>query len=181
MDWFDVADEATPHLLRNDYAKCEEIVRKALFEEPPSPFDHVLKSEFTNDPRDVAIEINAFVERESKQFAVGAIYTETNGFDINPDRWYFDLFAYQTDGGIEDTDWISNWQSDLWPECTLTGMEDLQQIYASNELGSEAAYLFSLLVVIQFQKLIYSARTYMNIGDIPVYSTGHDYSFIARC
>lgn len=181
MSWFDVASEATPHLLRNDYAKCEEIVRRALQAEDRSPFHLVLESDFSNDPRDIAAEFDAFFERESERMTVAAIYTETNGFDINPDCWYFDLFGYASDGGLDDLDWIADWQSDSWPECTLTGMEDLQKVYESTKLGSEAAYLSSLLVVIRFQKLIFAARSLMNIGKIPVYSTSHDYDFIARC
>jgi len=181
MSWFDVAAEATPHLLKNDYSKCEEIVRRALEAEAHSPFHLVLESDFTNEPADIAADFDAFLERESERMPVAAIYTEMNGFDINPDRWYFDLFGYTSDGGLDDPDWISDWQSASWPDRTLTGMEELQAVYASADLGSDAAYLASLLVVIRFQKLIHAARSRMNIGDIPVYSTGHDYDFIARC
>lgn len=181
MRWFDVAEKATPYLLQNDYAQCEAIVNRALVAEDPSPFYMVLTSEFTNHPAEVAAYFDAFFEHESKRMTVGAIYTETNGFAINPGRWHFDLFGYTSDGGLDDPNWISDWQSDMWPDCTLTGMEDLQKVYASTRRGSEAAYLSSLLVVIKFQKLIFSARPMMKIGQIPVYSTGHDFEFIARC
>lgn len=181
MEWFKVAKKAIPYLLQNDYTQCETIVKRALEDEAPSPFHLVLESEFSNDPQEVATYFDAFFEHESNRMTIAAIYTETNGFDINPNRWYFDLFAYEADGGLDAPDWISDWQSDNWPECTLTGMEGLQEIYAATELGSEAAYLSSLLVVIKFQKLIFSARPLMKIGQIPVYSTGHDYDLIARC
>lgn len=167
MDWFDIAAEATPYLLRNDYAQCEAIVKRALEAEAPSPFHLVLESEFSNDPAEVAAYFDAFFEHESKRMTVAAIYTETNGFDINPYRWYFDLFGYTSDGGLDDPEWICDWQSDKWPDCTLTGMEELQKVYDSTKLGSEAAYLSSLLVVIKFQKLIFSARPLMKIGQIP--------------
>ncbi|NET33843.1 MAG: hypothetical protein F6K19_17790 [Cyanothece sp. SIO1E1] len=49
-----------------------------------------------------------------------------NGFDINPDRWYCDLFTYDTDGGIDDFDWLSDWQSEYYQDYTITGLEDLQ-------------------------------------------------------
>jgi hypothetical protein len=181
MSWFEVATQAEPHLLRNDYEQCERIVSSALELYPKSPFHKVLELEFSNSVDDVAENFNEFFKQESARLNVAAIYTETNGFDINPNRWFFDLFAYKIDGGLDDPDWLSDWQSKSWPSMTLIGMEDLQAVYASEKLGEDYVYLASLLVVVKFQKLIFNARPKMQIGNIPVYSTGHDYDFIAKC
>ena len=50
----------------------------------------------------VAKYFNKFIKQESKRFSIKAVYTETNGFDINPDKWFFDLFAFDFYGGHED-------------------------------------------------------------------------------
>ena len=181
MSWFGVVAQIEPHLLRNDYKQSEKIVSYALKSYPKSPFQKVLELEFSNSVDDIAKSFNEFFRRESTRFNVTAIYTETNEFDINPDRWFFDLFAYDADGGLDDLDWISDWQSKDWPSITLTGMEDLQAIYASENLDEEIVDLASLLVVVKFQRLIFNSRLKMQIGNIPVYSAGHDYDFIAKC
>jgi hypothetical protein len=148
---------------------------------PKSPFHKVLELEFSNSVYDVAENINQFFMRESARFNVAAIYAETNGIDINPDQWFFDLFAYNVDSGLDDPDWISDWQSESWPSMTLTGMEELQTVYASQKLDQDSVDLVNLLVVVKFQKLIFKSRSKMRIGIIPVYSTAHDYDLIARC
>jgi hypothetical protein len=35
-----------------------------------------------------------------------------NGFTINPDRWHFDGFAYETAGDIWALDWLAEWDAD---------------------------------------------------------------------
>jgi hypothetical protein len=64
---------------------------------------------------------------------------------------------------------------------TLTGMEDLQAVYASEKLDEDHVDLVSLLVVVKFQKLISNSRSKMQIDNIPVCSAAHDYDIIARC
>jgi len=177
----EVAAQVEPYLRRNDYEQCERIVTSALDLYPKSPFHKILELEFSNSIDDISKNFNEFFKRESARFYVATIYTETNAFDINPDHWYFDLFAYNKDGDLDDLDWISNWQSESWPSITLTGMEDLQAVYASENLDEDNVYLASLLVVIKFQKLIFNSRSKMQIGNIPIYSTGHDYDIIAKC
>ncbi len=181
MNWFEVAAEAEPYLHRNDHDRCESIVREALIACPISPFHAVLDLDFTNDVVATADQFTRFFERGAAGGEIAAIYTETNGFDINPDRWYFDIFGYFEDGGLDDLDWLAEWVTEPWPGITLTGMEKLQAVYASEALGTDQAYLSSLMVVVKFQRMIHKARSHMKIGDIPVYVTGHDYNFIGRC
>lgn len=115
---------------------------------------------------------------------VMAVYTEMNGFDINPDRWYCDLFAYESDGGTDDFDWISDWQSELFEDYTITGLERLQAVYASkafhNPANEDARYLSSLLVVTKFQRFMQVAAARMTDLRVPLYVTAHDFDYIAR-
>ena len=86
-----------------------------------------------------------------------------NGFDINPDRWFFDVFAYTEYGGHDDHDWIADWQSESYDDMTITGLEQLQEVYASpafrDKRFTDASYLAGLLVVTKFQDLIRRAAT----------------------
>ena len=69
--------------LESDLASCKS-----------ERFKSLIGSNFTNDPIEIAEKINEFISFCEKKFEVRSIYLEMNGFDINPDRWYFDFFAY---------------------------------------------------------------------------------------
>src|SRR5216684_2275668 len=145
-----------PPLRNGDLAAVEHGVATQLRALPESPFHMVLDLAFTNDPRDVANHFDRFFDAENSRFAVAAAYTEMNGFDINPDRWYCDLFAYSADGGANDYEWISDWQSERFDEYEMKGLENLQAVYASDAFGQkayrEASQIASLLVVVKFQR-----------------------------
>src|ERR1700722_16357461 len=103
--FFSTMSRLTPALRQGDLDACESEVASEMQKLPRCPFDAVLDVSITNDPEDAAQHFDRFFERESKQFQIGAAYTEMNGFDINPDRWFCDLFAYAEDGGDDEYDW----------------------------------------------------------------------------
>lgn len=154
---------------------------KRLKELPHSPFHTILDLGITNDPTDVAQYFDEFF-REQPKDKIQAAYTEMNGFDINPQLWWCSPFAYQQYGGHEDYDWLSNWQSDDYDYLTITGLESLQDVYASDASGnndfSDARDVTSLLVVIKFQDLIHRAAEQMKELRFPLLATAHDYDFI---
>jgi hypothetical protein len=182
--FFQLQRELEPTLRAGDLRQCDQRIADALCGLPTSPFHIALDLHFTNPPEEVAKQFDAFFRRERERFSIAAAYTETNGFDINPDRWYFDFFAYGTYGGADDFDWLSDWTSDSWPEMTLTGMEALQAVYASDAFhdssNEDASYVTSLLVVSRFQLLIARASTLMRELRFPLLSTGHDFQYISE-
>ncbi len=105
-----------------------------------------------------------------------------NGFNINADRWFFDVFAYEQYGGHNDYNWLSDWQSQYYPEMTITGLEPLQEVYAGDAFWSgkyaAACDLTDLLVVIKFQDLIRRAVPHMRELEFPLLATAHDFDFI---
>ncbi|MFX1238852.1 MAG: hypothetical protein ACFFAS_07230 [Promethearchaeota archaeon] len=108
MGWRNLAyKELQPHLLKAEIDYCIKRTCEELNKLPDSPFHIVTSLDFTNDPEKVAKFIDKFVKKEQNKFTIKAIYTETNGFDINPYEWYFELFAYDTHGGHDDYDWLA--------------------------------------------------------------------------
>ncbi|QDT67384.1 hypothetical protein MalM25_02810 [Planctomycetes bacterium MalM25] len=181
---FEMMDRLEPSLRAGDLEGCEMAIETRMRSMPVTPFHAVLNLAITNDPQDVALHFDRFFKQEAVRFSIAAACTEMNGFDINPDRWYCDCFAYSAYGGHEDYDWLSDWQSERFDDYTIKGLEELQQVYASGALlddnCSDASQLTSLLVVIKFQRLIERASRSMKHLSFPLLSTAHDFDFIAE-
>jgi hypothetical protein len=182
--FFQLQRELEPTLRAGDLRQCDERIAGVLRGLSNSPFHIALDLHFTKPPAEVGKQFDAFFLRERSRFSIAAAYTETNGFDINPGRWYFDSFAYEAYGGTDDFDWLSDWTSDSYPEMTLTGMEALQAVYASDAFqdlsNDDASSLASLLVVSRFQLLIAQASALMRELRFPLLSTGHEFQFISE-
>ena len=182
--FFQLQTELEPTLRAGDLRECDRRIAETLRGLAASPFHIALDLHFTNPAEQVAREFDAFFRRESERFTIAAAYTETNGFDINTDRWYFDFLAYDTYGGTNDFDWLCDHCSAPWPEMTLTGMEALQAVYASDAFGDrtfrDASYITHLLVISRFQLLIAEASTYMRELHFPLLSTSHDSDYISE-
>jgi len=178
MNQFALAKALQPHLRKGDLTHCESIVLEHLSRYPDSPFQLATRLNFNNNLDDLASSFDTFFAREQKKFEIAAAYVEMNDFSINPDRWYFDLFAYQTYGGHKDYDWLSDWDSDDCDHITLTGMEELQFLYKSENLAKKEVGIISLLIVVRFQQLIKAAIPRMKKKSFPILVTAHDYEFI---
>jgi hypothetical protein len=181
--FFSTMERLRPALLRGDLKACESEVAGELQKLASTPFHLVLDLSITNDPANAARHFDRFFDVESKRFQIGAAYTEMNGFDINPGRWYCDLFAYTADGGHEEYDWISDWQSNRFDDYEINGLERLQEVYASQAFRAKenraASYMSSLMVVVKFQRFMERAASHMKALQFPLYVTAHDFDFIA--
>jgi len=177
-------EQLTPKLRAGDLDGCEAAACDVLRALSNSPFHIAADLAITNDPAEAAEHFDDFYRAESVNLAVRAVYTEMNGFDINPDRWYCDLFAYSADGGLEDFDWLCDWQSNPFEDYTITGLEQLQAVYASKAFSDpanhDASYLSSVVVVTKFQRFMQRASERMTALRMPLYVTAHDFDYIAR-
>jgi len=149
-------------------------------------FNNLVTANFTNSPSEIQNAINSFISECNKTFDLKAIYLEMNGFDINPNRWFFDLFGYKTFPQDEDSlDWLAHWQSPEFPEVTLTGLESIQELYddyRKNKLykDDDKAYneeLATLLVMAKFCHLIDNSLENQKLA-IHVLATAHDFDII---
>jgi hypothetical protein len=182
MTFFELQELLIPVLRAGDTTRCERTVAERLASLPHSPFHVALDLSITNPPTDVAAHFDGFFRREAGRLRINAAYAEMNGFDINPDRWFFDVFAYGEYGGHEEYDWLADWQSRPYDDMTITGLEQLQEVYASEAFRDlrfrDAAYVAALLVVTRFQDLIRRAAPHMRELSFPLLATAHDYWFI---
>jgi hypothetical protein len=80
-------------------AECDRIFCAALGELRHSPYHQVIGLQFSNSPSLLAAHFDDCFSRQPRQLRIGAAYTEMNGFDINADRWYGDIFLYPSYGG----------------------------------------------------------------------------------
>lgn len=149
-------------------------------------FNELIAADFTNHPTQIHDSIVTFCYECNKAFELRAIYLEMNGFDINPKRWFFNFFGYNTIHQNDDTlDWLAYWQSPDYPSITLTGLEAIQNIYS--EYQSKKLYkdkdkqlneeLATLLVMAKFCKLIAKSVDDIKLG-IHIYATAHDFDII---
>ncbi len=157
-----------------------------------SRFKTLIGSKFSNNPDEVANELSNFINSCQKKFDVKAIYLEMNGFDINPDKWYFDYFGYKEyNEDPDDLDWLTDWDSDDWPEMTLSGLEKAQEDFGwysghltqgyKDKDAKVAAEYATLLVMCKFAELIRNARsTGLITKKIPILATAHDFDIIPR-
>jgi hypothetical protein len=155
-------------------------------------FSGLITANFTNSPNQIQDSIYAFCSTCRKLFDLKAIYLEMNGFDINPDRWYFDLFGYKTvpPNNDDSLDWLSNWQSPDFPDVTLTGLESVQKLFEQyievnsklnlDEQHKDLKYnheLATLMVMAKFCRLIAESLDNSKLA-VQVYATAHDFDII---
>lgn len=192
MDWIELADELLVPLRTGNLDECIRRVEKVLRELPATPFHHVLDLHFTNDIQAIAHRFDQFAQLEPSA-PLAAIYAEMNGFYLNPDRWYFELFGYPVYSGHDNYDWLSRWSKQDAHQVTLTGMEPLQTVYhrdleentkplSTDHSGDQRLVrdIADLLVVLRFQHLIRQSTAFMSVVKVPILATAHDYDFIAE-
>lgn len=103
-------------------------LEKKLSKEPTDSFKGLIGKEFSNSPLSILTEINKFIRAWDRSFDIKAVYLEMNGFDINYDRWYFDLFGYDRyEENPMDLEWLCKWQSEDWKQIRLIGLESIQK------------------------------------------------------
>jgi len=183
----DLSEMVDRKFRKSDFRGAIDSLEKALSPAPGGRFKTLIGRRFTNSSRSILSAINDFIDECGKQFDVQAVYLEMNGFDINCDRWYFDFFGY-TDyhDDPDDLDWLADWQSEYYPDVTLTGLENIQRDFESwnedhdsNDKGAQEIAV--LLVMARFVELVDSA---LHAGPltkpVPVLATAHDFDIAGR-
>lgn len=179
------------HFKNNNVAGAILELENFISSRDAQKFACVVGASFLNPAFTVLAELNQCIAANEKQFDVKAVYAEMNGFDINYDRWYFDLFAYSSySQSFDDTEWLCERQSAPWPEIELTGMASVQEGFAwyheqriwESQPDFKPIYEAAMLLVM--------AKFAGFIGDvlsaglltkpIPILATAHGFESVAR-
>jgi len=170
-----------PLLQRGAFAEAETILASWLKALPASPY-HVIADLQVTTPADACAKyFDDFIAVAKRDQPVRAVYTEMNGFTINPQLWFCDGFAFDFNGGTESFDWLGEFDSATDTRLVITGLESLQQIYALRRFAppmksmEDADRLAGSLVIVKFQRLIQQALPLMRNLECPLFASAHDY------
>lgn len=174
--------------------ECIAGLEEALGALRETPYHAILGKDFLHLSEAAAGYIADVYRRASLESNVKAMYCEMNGFEINPDLWYFNGFTYDIEGDLWDLtfdpDWLADWNYAEEDGFVLTGLEQVQDAFArlycdaSQPLSVRlAGELAEHLVIARFNELIGAAHGEAKIispdlETIPIFSTAHDWDMI---
>ncbi len=203
---FDLANKLSNLLESKKLDEVIAITEKALREIPTTGFHKILDRNLLHLTSELTNHIQTFDEStkvvlKKKQgfiknlFSLGkeikpaAYYCEMNGFTINYDRWFIDLFSFEN-YRMTDWEWLSDFYDSTATDFTIIGFEDIQKVFKDvhennrfDEPNINKAYeVCELLVILRLQELF--KETYKtnkdNLSIIPMFVTAHDYDLIYR-
>ena len=148
--------------------------------------------EFDKSTKDVLKKKQGFFKNlfsYGKEVKPAAYFCEMNGFTINYDRWYIDLFSFEN-YSLTDWGWLSHFYDSSVNDMTITGFEDIQKVFRDihennrfEDPNIEKAYeVCELLVILRLQELF--RDTYQlnqrDWNECPMFVTAHDYELIFK-
>lgn len=149
-------------------------------------------NEFDKSTKEVLKKKQGFLKNifgSGKEVKPEAYYCEMNGFTINYDRWFIDLFSFEN-YSLTDWEWLSDFYDSTANDLTITGFEEIQKAFEDvhdnnrfEEPNIEQAYeVCELLVILRLQELF--RETYKDEesewSKIPMFVTAHDYEMIYK-
>jgi len=187
---FELAEELNALLTADKLTEAITLAESRLRQLEPTDFNTILNKNLTHLSPSLADYLDSFYKRVIKKIKVEALYCEMNGFTINTDLWFLDGFAYDKFGGVDDFDWLADWEEGNSTEesFVLTGLEDLQVIYEDymrkekwrEKKQQDASDICELLVILRLQELLKETvksgrQMKMEWVNVPVFVTAHDY------
>jgi hypothetical protein len=203
---FELADKLSELLESQKLDEAIAMAEQELKNIPTTDFHKILDKNLLHLTSDLAKHINKFDKStrqilkkkqgfiknlfgSAKEINPAAYYCEMNGFTINYDRWYIDLFSFEN-YSLTDWEWLSDFYDSTANDLTIKGFEDIQKVFEDvhennrfEESNIDKAYeVCELLVILRLQELF--RETYkLNQGDwdkIPMFITAHDYELIYK-
>lgn len=188
---FDLAEELNEFLVDNQLEKAVQLAEKELSALPKTDFHKIIGRDLKPLTENLVSYIDSFYKAAKTEIDVKAIYSEMNGFTINYDLWFIDLFAFTQRGGLEDLDWLADFEVSSDDSLVISGFEDLQAVYQDymekekwrNKELEAACEICELLVILRLQELFKEAKKLATIQkaswiNIPVFVTAHDYDLV---
>ncbi len=187
---FELAENISGLLSDDKLDEAILLAEAKLKEQAPTDFNKLLGKNLLHQTDKLVAFFSDFYDTVNSNLDIKAIYAEMNGFTINCDLWFLDLFAYDKVGGTDDTDWLADWEegNSTINSFPLTGYEELQatyqdymdnQKYKDNKMQG-ASDVAELLIVLRLQELVRAATELAKSKNlfwatIPVFASAHDY------
>lgn len=192
----ELEEKLNEYVKQNDLESAIQIAESELSKIPKTDFHQLIGMNLLHMESELSEFISKFYSSLKLKYALNftkklkAFYCEMNGFTINYDRWFIDLFSFSEIGG-EDYDWLADFEHHTKNDLTITGFESLQKVYEDVYINQEhkiteidQAYdITELLIILRLQELF--RETYKNAksngkkwSEYPMYVTAHDYELI---
>jgi hypothetical protein len=163
------------------FAEAEELLTRWLLELPPTSFHVIADLRITTPLERCAEFFDQFVVQARSEYDLKALYSEMNGFGINPDLWFCDAFGFSFDGGDDLHDWLGDFASSSQDPLIISGLEPAQEAFASwmasdaRTPKSLAKALAEALVIAKFQGWLQRSLAQMKPLSCPFWAAAHDY------
>jgi len=195
---FDLEDKLNEYVKRNDLDSAIQIAESELGKISETEFHQLIGMNLLHLESVLSEFISKFYSNVKLKYTFSfkkmlkAFYCEMNGFTINYDRWFIDLFSF-SEIGKEDYEWLADFEHHTNKDLTITGFEKIQKVYEDvykNQKHDipeiEQAYeVAELLIILRLQELF--RETYKSAKSngkkwtkIPIFVTAHDYEMIYR-
>ena len=195
---FDLEDKLHEYVKRNDLDSAIQIAESELSKIPQTEFHQLIGMNLLHLESELSEFISKFYSNVKLKYAFSftkklkAFYCEMNGFTINYDRWFIDLFSFSKIG-IDDYEWLADFEHHTKKDLTITGFESLQKVYEdvykNKKLDipeiQQAYEAAELLVILRLQELF--RETYKKAkesgkkwSDCSMFVTAHDYEMIYK-
>jgi len=195
---FELEDKLNEYVKQNELDSAIQIAESELSKIPQTEFHQLIGMNLLHLESELSEFISKFYSSVKLKYTFSfskklkAFYCEMNGFTINYDRWFIDLFSFSKIGK-EDYEWLADFEHHTNKDLTITGFEKLQKVYEDvyknqkhNIPEIEQAYgVAELLIILRLQELF--RETYKSAKsngkkwiEFPIFVTAHDYEMIYR-
>ncbi|WP_163411608.1 TLD domain-containing protein [Flavobacterium ajazii] len=213
MDFYKFENELNEFVKVGNLEKAIEITESELKKLPTTDFHKVLNRDLLHLGKNLNDYLATFYKNSKNYFEgksesflsslfqknkatgknLSAIYCEMNGFTINYDLWFLSGFAFSFCNDLDDIDWLADYDYSTDRIFTITGFEDLQNVYKDymenekwNDVNLEIACdLCAILITLRLEELF--NKTYIdadnrneNWSKIPVFVTSHDMELVYK-
>ncbi|PKL86167.1 MAG: hypothetical protein CVV22_04560 [Ignavibacteriae bacterium HGW-Ignavibacteriae-1] len=188
---FELTTRLNNYLIENKLDDAIQLAENQLKDIPKTDFHKILNRNLKHLAEPLTNFLTEFYQLAEKEIEVKAIYSEMNGFTINTDLWFIDLFAFTELGTLDDLDWLSDFEISAEESMVISGFEDLQSVYENIE-GNEVmtnrdlnnAYeVCELIIILRLQELFQESlkiaiKNDLTWKNIPLFVTAHDSELI---
>lgn len=181
----DIEENLKELVSQNKLREAIAVAEQQILQNPVADFAGAVGRSLLHLTDELVEYLNQFYAAAGKEIQVQSLFAEMNGFTINCDLWYVDLFAFNRDEGLNDTDWLADDNYPAAAPLPITGLEDIQAIYEGymekweDDAGEEAAHDCAALIILRVQELFKAAKGVaatrnLKWAVLPIYVTSHD-------